>query len=321
MNEFYSTNGIIHQTSCVESPQQNGRVERKHQHILNIARALLFQSFLPKHFWSYVVLHATYIMNRVTTPVLNHKSPYELLNNAKPDLSTISQRPTRDKHLSSYLSDYVCNQSSTSPVSSPSGSLYPISHYHSFSHLSSLHHAYTVSLTHTTEPHSYSEACKHDCWKKAMDTELEALAKTGTWEIVDLPPHIKPIGSKWVYKVKHKADGSIERYKARLVAKGYSQVEGLDFFDTFSPVAKLTTVRLLLAIASIQKWHLHQLDVNNAFLHGDLKEDVYMTIPDGVQSPKPNQVCKLLKSLYGLKQASRKWYEKLTSLLVREGYT
>ncbi|MCH84640.1 retrovirus-related Pol polyprotein from transposon TNT 1-94, partial [Trifolium medium] len=197
---------------------------------------------------------------------------------------------------------------------------YPISTYHSFSNLSPNHHAYTVSLTRTTEPKSYLEASKFECWQKAMNDELDALAKTGTWKIVDLPPLTKPIGSKWVYKIKYKADGTIERYKARLVAKGYNQVEGLDFFDTFSPVAKLTTVRLLLAIAAIKNWNLHQLDVNNAFLHGDLQEDVYMTIPEGVTSPKPNQVCKLLKSLYGLKQASRKWYEKLTSLLIQEGY-
>jgi hypothetical protein len=154
-----------------------------------------------------------------------------------------------------------------------------------------------------------------------MNDELEALTKTGTWTFVDLPPLAKPIGSKWVYKVKYKSDGTIERYKARLVAKSYNQVEGLDFFDTFSPVAKLTTVRLLLAVASIKQWHLHQLDVNNAFLHGDLDEDVYMTVPDGVTPAKPGQVCKLLKSLYGLKQVSRMWYEKLTSLLILEGYT
>jgi hypothetical protein len=163
------------------------------------------------------------------TDAFSHQNPqiesnsddHDDLATLTPDPPPTSQRPIRDKHLPSYLSDYVCNQSSIPSVTSPSSSLYPISNYHSFVHLSPLHHAYTVSLTHNTEPYSYSEACKHECWQKAMNDELEALAKTGTWEIVDLPPHTKPIGSKWVYKIKHKADGSIERYKARLVAKGY----------------------------------------------------------------------------------------------------
>jgi hypothetical protein len=94
----------------------------------------------------------------------------------------------------------------------------------------------------------------------------------------------------------------------------------LDYFDAYSPVAKHTTIRLVLALASLNNWHLHQLDVNNAFLHGDLQEDVYMDIPPGVSTTKPNQFYKLLKSLYGLKQASRKWYQKLASLLIAHGY-
>ncbi|MCI19300.1 retrovirus-related pol polyprotein from transposon TNT 1-94, partial [Trifolium medium] len=211
-----------------------------------------------------------------------------------------------EKHAPSYLSDYVCSTSNTSSGPISSGTLYPISAFHSLAHLSPSHSSYTNAITHCTEPHTYAEACKSEQWKNAMNAELEALAKNQTWIYVDLPPNVKPIGSKWVYKIKHRADGSIERYKARLVAKGYNQIEGLDFFDTFSPVAKLSTVRILLAIASIKNWHLHQLDVNNAFLHGELQEDVYMAIPDGVTCPKPNQVCKLVKSLYGLKQASRK---------------
>ncbi|MCI23370.1 retrovirus-related Pol polyprotein from transposon TNT 1-94, partial [Trifolium medium] len=153
-----------------------------------------------------------------------------------------------------------------------------------------------------------------------MQSELSALERTGTWKLVDIPPNVTPIGCRWVYKVKLHADGTVERYKARLVAKGYNQIEGLDYFETYSPVAKVTSVRLIIALASINHWFLHQLDVNNAFLHGDLKEDVYMVIPPGVKTDKPNQVCKLIKSLYGLKQASRKWYEKLTSLLLQHHY-
>jgi len=134
-----------------------------------------------------------------------------------------------------------------------------------------------------------------------MQNELTALQKTGTWEIVELPDKVKPIGCMWIYKIKHNADGSVERYKTRLMVKGYTQIEGLDYFDTYSPVAKLTIVRVVIALASINHRHLHQLDVNNAFLHGELQEDVSMLIPLGVPQPHPNQVCKLHKPLYRLK--------------------
>jgi hypothetical protein len=154
-----------------------------------------------------------------------------------------------------------------------------------------------------------------------MQSELQALDQNKTWNVIPLPVGLKPIGSKWVYNIKRKADGSIERYKARLVAKGYNQIEGVDYFDTFSPVAKMTTIRVILAIPSIQNWFVQQLDVNNAFLHGVLCEDVYMKIPQGLTGFSDDKVCKLTKSLYGLKQASRKWYEKLSHFLISHQFT
>jgi hypothetical protein len=191
----------------------------------------------------------------------------------------------------------------------------------SYINLSRDHCAFSMSIVSHTEPKTYDEASKFDCWNQAMKVELEALEKTGTWILVDLPPNVKPIGCRWVYKIKYHADGTIERYKARLVAKGYNQIEGLDYFDTYSPVAKLTTVRTVIALASINHWIIHQLDVNNAFLHGELQEDVYMLVPPGVTYSKPNQVCKLVKSLYGIKQASRRWYERLINFLQQHKYT
>lgn len=154
-----------------------------------------------------------------------------------------------------------------------------------------------------------------------MNSEIDALELNGTWELTDLPPGKMAVGCKWVSKLKHNSDGSVERHKARLVAKGYTQKEGIDYNETFSPVAKLVTVRCLLAVSAVKNWHLKQFDVSNAFLHGVLNEEVYMRKPPGYTKGTPNQVCRLLKSIYGLKQASRQWYSIFSAALIEFGFT
>ena len=147
---------------------------------------------------------------------------------------------------------------------------------------------------------------------------MEAIDENHTWTLEPLPKDRNAIGSKWVFKMKRDSQGNVERFKARIVAKGYAQVEGIDYFETFAPVAKISSIRTLLALANIKEWIVHQMDVVSAFLNGDLLEEVYMTQPKGFIKGK-NLVCKLHKSLYGLKQASRAWYQKIDSFLLSKG--
>lgn len=137
-----------------------------------------------------------------------------------------------------------------------------------------------------------------------MQVELDALWANNTWIITDLPLGRKAMSSKWVYKVKLNSYGTLERHKARLVIRGNNQKFGIDYTETFSPIVKMATIISLISLAASRKWDLFQLDINNAFLHGDLYEEVYMKLPEGVPNPH-KKVCKLQKLLYGLKQASR----------------
>lgn len=492
LKSYFQKNGIVHQTSCVDTPQQNGRVERKHRHILNIARACLFQGRLPIDFWGESVMTAAHIINRTPSSVLDGKTPYELLHGKPPvfDLLRVfgclcyAHRRTRDKDKfgdrsrkcifvgypfgtkgwrlydldrneffisrdvtfledtfpgikdASYVSPPVLqidtpiddwlapvdmsrgstapgstinppqeNSSSplvtpvspqtspatpdgdhapassstmpsapTSPLSSPAGvstrnsdqqqepaspglpeilgrgqriktpsillkkfvthaaqtmtpspahslsdpssstngsgkTPYPVANYLSTSVFNAQHQAFLATITTEAIPRNYNEAVKDPRFNGAMKTEIISLETQHTWDITTLPPGKKPISCKWLYSNKYNSDGSVERPKARLVACGNRQREGTDYKETFAPVAKMTTVRSLLRVVAGKGWIVHQMDVHNAFLLGDLKEEVYMKLPQGFKCSDPNKVLKLHKAIYGFRQAPRCYFQ------------
>ncbi|KAM2668187.1 hypothetical protein EV2_019802 [Malus domestica] len=458
MTQYLSNHGIMHQTSCVGTPQQNGVAERKNRDILEKTRALMLQMNVPKRFWSQGVMAAVYIINRLPSRVLDFKSPLEVMKGRKIDLShlrvfgcvcfTHVQPHHRDKldpralkciflGYSSTQKGYKCydpqlrkmivskdvrfhetnpffskslettsqgecifdvfplpriglNNASTrrgsnndepqapptegnnegihpddsmldddddnqdnlqsvvenlnecettvpAPRRNPMRNRQPptrfqdfvtynpkhsISNYVSYQKLTPSHAAFLSTISSHNEPQNFHEANNQDVWKEAMREELKALDLHKTWSITKLPKGKKAVGCKWIYKIKFNSDGSIERHKARLVARGFTQTFEVDYKETFAPVAKMNSIRVLLSVAVNKGWSMYQMDVKNAFLHGDLEEEVYMKLPPGhPQSHEPDLVCKLHKSIYGLKQSPRAWYAKLSSVLNSVGFT
>ena len=172
---------------------------------------------------------------------------------------------------------------------------------------------------HVFERHLHTPDRKQ--WEKAADEEYKSLIDNQTWMLAELPEGRKAVGCKWVFRIKRNVDGSVDRYKARLVAKGFSQMEGVDFSESFAPVAKFTSIRTLLAVGAAENMEIHQMDVKTAFLNGDRDEEIDMEQPEGFEIlGKEHLVCKLQKSLYGLKQAPRAWYQKMDKFLSSEGF-
>ena len=457
---MFDTLGIIHQTSCVDTPEQNGRVERRHRNLLEMARALKLQAGVPSQFWGDCVLAAAHITNRLPSQVLNNKSPYEVLYNTKPGYEhlktfgcfVVAYNPdksgdklnirgvpciflgypttqkgyrvynllnnttfvTRHTKFYEHLFPYqvfeekntpVVNPSCNAPrawyeaeLNAPNSQETPNTHTQTISHPqetdgeTTSHLPYPEASDHTavtptpevrksTRTHKppgwlseyktnlatckqpekvqttmcvptssnfwcfssqvvkhqdnlhFKQAIKHPHWVEAMNNELDALEANDTWEITSLPTGKVAIGCKWLFKHKYNRDGSLERHKSRLVVLGNKQKYGIDYEETFAPVAKLATVRSVLAVAASENWFLQQMDVKNAFLHGELQETVFMKLPPGYKHQgdriavqregeeyvkadlKSDKVCKLKRSLYGLKQAPRQWFAKLSEAL------
>ncbi|KAI3501210.1 hypothetical protein L1887_29073 [Cichorium endivia] len=171
------------------------------------------------------------------------------------------------------------------------------------------------------DPVTYDEACKEKKWVEAMKAEISSIEKNHTWELVDPPAGIRPIGVKWVYKTKINELGNVDKYKARLVVKGYAQREGVDYNEVFAPVARWDTIRTLISVAAQRNWLVYQLDVKSAFLNGELKEVVHVTQPQGfIREGEETKVYRLRRALYGLKQAPRAWFNRIESYFMREGF-
>ncbi|GJR02561.1 ribonuclease H-like domain-containing protein [Tanacetum coccineum] len=195
---------------------------------------------------------------------------------------------------------------------------YRLEKYVGYSKLNSENYCFITQLNINCEPKTFFEASKFPHWTDAMNSEMNALLRNDAWDIVDLPKDRKAIGSKWIFKIKYKSSGEIDRYKARRVAQEFGQKEGIYYEETFSPVVKMVIGRCLLNMDVSNSWPMFQLDVNNAFLYGDLVETMYMKPPEGYFHSN-NKVCRFKKSLYGLKQAPRQWNAKLTSALIENG--
>jgi hypothetical protein len=176
------------------------------------------------------------------------------------------------------------------------------------------------TATALSELASYHDVILHPEWQHVMAEEIAALERTGTWDLMPCAPRIRPITCKWVYKVKTRSDGSLERYKTHLVAHGFQQEHDRDYDETFAPVAHITTIHTLLAMASVRGWSICQLEVKNVFLNGELREDVYMRPPAGYSVPK-GMVCHLCWSLYGLKQAPWTWFQCFASVVTTTGFS
>jgi len=499
---FLSTEGILHQTSCPDTPPQNGVAERKNRHLLEVTRSLMYTMNVPKFLWSEAVMTATHLINRMPSRVLGMKTPCEVLfgenvfivppkvfgctcfvRDHRPsvgkldpqavkcifvgyscgqkgykcwspserrmfvsmdvtfresvpfygeqsdlsDLFATLDSPSMDEVTCEGESEDVKNDSvekqskiegvisisepqerrlevvndesipsqygnsrgeglhnrvfskvytrrkfrhSTEPtevdppapthdstqeitdvpspremeLEEPSSVDLPIalrkatrtnagvprpkygfenniSNYVSYASLSPAYKSFIASLQSVQVPKDWKEAKQNPKWKEAMFEELAALEKNKTWDLVPVPIGKKVVGCKWVFTVKQNPNGEVERYKARLVAKGYCQTYGIDYDETFAPVAKMSTVRTLISCAAIYDWPLYQLDIKNAFLHGDLQEEVYMEVPPGFATDQTKgKVLRLKKSLYGLKQSPRAWFDRLRRAMCNMGY-
>ncbi|KAJ4736375.1 Transposon Ty1-NL2 Gag-Pol polyprotein [Rhynchospora pubera] len=343
---FCAEHGVKLVRTVPNRPQQNGIAERMNRTLNKRARAMRLHAGLPKVFWAEAINTAAYLINRSPSMALGLELPQEKWSGKKVSLSHLKTFGSKDatfnenelyKERSKSHVEEVRNVAIEIPKSDDDATeladdaadvpeeehdpQVPV--LRRSTRIRRPNPRYTSSLsylllTDSGEPEDYKEAIESGDavkWEQAMMEEFESLEKNKTWDLTKLPEGKRALQSKWVFRVKDEVDGS-KRYKARLVVKGFMQKKGIDYTEVFSPVVKLTTIRMVLGFVATENLHLEQLDVKTTFLHGDLEEEIYMVQPEGFEiRGKEGLVCKLKKSLYGLKQAPRQWYKKFDKFM------
>ncbi|GJT67365.1 retrovirus-related pol polyprotein from transposon TNT 1-94 [Tanacetum coccineum] len=345
--ELYAKHGIRHKFTAPYSPQQNGIAERKNRTLKEMVTAMLIssakvavptpkaQKIGPKYVHCIFIGYAKnstayhFIVHESKNPDIQKNTVMESRNasffeNIFPCLSKgtgsssrLDDKVLRDKRQrdDNDLQDERQDQTDEEEVEPRRSKR--ARNEKSFG-------PDFVSFMVENEPTSYREAVtssEGQQWREAIKSEIESILQNHTWELVDLPPGCKPLGYKWIFKKKMKADGTVDKYKARVVIQGFRQREGLDYFDTYSPVTRITSIRMIIAIAALRNLEIHQMDVKTAFLNEDLEEEIYMNQPEGFIAPgQEGKVCRLVKSLYGLKQAPKQWHQKFDHTMLESGF-
>nr|GEV07391.1 hypothetical protein [Tanacetum cinerariifolium] len=396
LHAYFAAEGINHQTSVAQTPDQNGIVERRNCTLVEAARTMLSAAKVPLFFWAEAIATACFTQNRSLIIPRHEKTPYHIINDQKPSVKffyifgslcyIIRDGKNLDKmkekgnacifvgystqsrayrvfnkrtrviveiihvnfdELPQMASDHVSSdpvlqcqrmaleQDSLSPgpqcqENVPQADrtvttlneldlLFIRTRRQLESNGEMCMFALTVSRT---ELENIKEAMVDSAWIESMQEELNQFDRLDVWELVDRPLCKNVINMKWLWKNKRDEENTVIRNKSRLVAKGYAQKEGVDFEESFAPVARLEVVRLFIAYAAHKSFTVYQMDIKTAFLYGPLKEEVYVTQPDGFADPyDPDKVYRLKKALYGLKQAPRAWYDEISNFLVSKGFS
>nr|GEW02936.1 hypothetical protein [Tanacetum cinerariifolium] len=350
LNAFFKEEGIEHQTSTARTPEQNGVVERRNRTLVEAARTMLSASQLPLFFWAEAISTACYTQNQSIIIPNHDKTPYHIINDRIPSIKHLhifyADVPSQQELdiLFGPLYDEFFNAGSN-PLTNVQSTSAPSTHTNVHAKENKNDQAeegeqlqdneftnplfqtrrqlttdpemcmYALTMS-TAEPKNIKEAMADSAWIEAMQEELHQFDRLHVWELVNKPFGKSIIKLKWLWKNNKDEDQTVIRNKARLVAKGYAQEEGIDFEESFAPVARLEAVRIFITYAAHKSFPIYQMDVKMAFLNGPLKEEVYVAQPDEfVDLDHPEKVYRLRKGLYGLKQAPRTWYDELSKFL------